>query len=57
MEPYLTEKFTVKRNYFIQVRMVLEKGYIQTLSLGLPNTAEVDKLKAKLLSHVKEKVL
>jgi hypothetical protein len=26
MEPGLAEKFTVKRNYFIQVRMVFEKG-------------------------------
>ena len=44
-------------NFEVSRRMVLDKGYIQTLSLGLPNTAEVDKLKAKLLAHVKEKDL
>jgi hypothetical protein len=44
-------------NFEVSRRMVLEMGYIQTLSSGLPNTTEVDKLKAKLLSHVREKSL
>jgi hypothetical protein len=44
-------------NFEVSRRLTLEKGYIETISLGLPNTTEVEKLKTKLLDHMREKKL
>jgi hypothetical protein len=44
-------------NYEVSRRLALEKGYVETISVGLPNTTEVEKLKAKLFACLKEKKL
>ncbi len=42
-------------NFDVSRRLALKKGYIETISMGLPNTGEVEKLKAKLFRHLREK--
>lgn len=44
-------------NFSASRRLVLEKGYAETLVRGLPNTAEVAKLKAELFSFLREENL